>query len=121
MSITTEIYHLQELPRYGEEKPYTMRYVPDKQVAVSNVAREKHAVPVRNMRDERCRLDEHGFTVSSLSQTMDYADFDSPEKITDVYMPALETILRQHFPGCTVDFVSYLVSSGLTSQPAIDY
>ena len=44
MSIITEIYHLQELPRYVSEKPYTMRYVPEGGTAVSNVLREKHVL-----------------------------------------------------------------------------
>lgn len=110
MGITTEIYHLQELARYEDEKPYTMRYVPDGQVAVSNVAREKHVVDVRDMRQQDVQLDHNGFTFLSLPQKMSYTDFDSHENITTTYLPELETVLRQQFPDSTVDFVSYLVS-----------
>lgn len=114
MSVATEIYHLQQLPRYGSEKPYTMRYVPDGGVAVTNVEREKHVVSVKDMRrDVDCdafNLDRNGFTVSKMATEMKYEDYDDHEKITNVYLPAIESKLLAYFPGSTVDFVSYLVS-----------
>jgi hypothetical protein len=115
MGMSTEIYHLQELPRYASEKPYTMRYVPDNGVAVSNVEREKHSVEVIDMRgsESEYRLEKNGFTISKLVAKMSYEDYDDHEKITNVYMPELEAKLLEYFPGSTVDFVSYLVSNSL--------
>jgi hypothetical protein len=113
MDISTDVYHLQELDRYASEKPYTMRYVPETGLAVSNVEREKHTVAIKDMRglEANFTLDQNGFTVSELAtEKMAYEDFDSHEAIVTKYLPALETVLLKHFPGSTVDFVSYLVS-----------
>lgn len=111
MGILTGIYHLQELPRYATEKPYTMRYAPVDGTAASNVLREKHDVDVHDMREEKAgyRLDRNGFTVCTLDAGMAYEIFDSQEKITTVYFCELEKILSKQFPGSTIDFVSYLV------------
>ena len=111
MSITTEIYHLQELPRYVSEKPYTMRYIPEGGTAVSNVLREKHKLAVKDIRNSKHEytLDRNGFMISQLPTSLDYATFDSQEAIEEAYFPQLETILLGLFPGSTVDFVSYLV------------
>jgi hypothetical protein len=111
MGLSTEIYHLQELPLYASEKPYTMRYVPEGGIAVSNVEREKHVVSVTDMRSDvnQYKLDRNGFTVSKLATKMAYEDYDDHEKITSLYLPELEGKLHDYFPGSTVDFVSYLV------------
>jgi hypothetical protein len=115
MSISTEIYHLQELSRYASEKPYTMRYVPEGGTAVSNVLREKHVLSVKDVRESKHEytLDRNGFMVSRLPASLDYEIFESQEEIEKIYFPELETILLAHFPGSTVDFVSYLVQSSL--------
>lgn len=112
MSILTEVYHLQELSRYGVEKPYTMRYVPEGKIPVSNVAREKHVIEVNDMRgaENEYQIDKQGFMISGLVTKMEYEDYDSHEKITNTYLPELEGILQEQFPGSTVDFVSYLVT-----------
>ena len=114
MSIATDIYHLQELPRYASEKPYTMRYVPEGAVAVSNVEREKHLVSVKDIRSDIAEreysLDKNGFTICHLDTQMQYEDYDDHDKITNVYLPELESKLQSYFPGSSVDFVSYLVS-----------
>ena len=119
MSIATDIYHLQELPRYASEKPYTMRYVPESNVAVSNVEREKHLVSVKDMRSDIAKreysLDKTGFTICDLETKMQYEDYDDREKITSIYLPELESKLQSYFPGSSVDFVSYLVSLFQTS------
>jgi hypothetical protein len=113
MSISTEIYHLQELSRYASEKPYTMRYVPEDGTAVSNVLREKHVLSVKDVRDSKHEytLDRNGFMISQLAGSLDYGVFDSQEAIEKTYFPELETILLAQFPGSTVDFVSYLVAT----------
>lgn len=110
MDILTEVYHLQELPHYASEKPYTMRYVPEGPIAVSNVFREKHVVEVTDMRrgEGGYCLDKHGFMVLKLETKMMYEDYDH-DKITDVYLQELEGVLREHFPKSTIDFVTYLV------------
>lgn len=111
MAISTEIYHLQELPRYASEKPYTMRYTPEGQIPVSNVLREKHVLEVSNMREDpdRYQVESNGFTVCTLGTKLEYEIFDSHEKITTVYFRELENILLKQFPGSTAEFVSYLV------------
>jgi hypothetical protein len=111
MDISTEIYHLQELPLYAREKPYTMRYVPEDGIAVSNVVREKHTVQVKDIRghEDEYQLDTNGFTISKITNRMSYEDYGSHEKITDVYLPQLQKLLCEHFPGTIIDFVSYLV------------
>jgi hypothetical protein len=111
MSIVTEIYHLQELPLYVSEKPYTMRYVPEGGTAVSNVLREKHKLLVKDIRgsEHEYTLDRNGFTISQLRTSLDYVTFDGQDAIEKNYFPELETILLDMFPGSTVDFVSYLV------------
>jgi hypothetical protein len=113
MSISTEIYHLQELSRYASEKPYTMRYVPEGGTAVSNVLREKHVVSVKDVRDSKHKytLDQNGFMISQLAGSLDYGVFDSQEAIEKSYFPELETILLAQFPRSTIDFVSYLVAT----------
>jgi hypothetical protein len=113
MSISTEIYHLQELPRYVSEKPYTMRYVPEDGTAVSNVSREKRVLSVKDVRNSKHEytLDRNGFMVSQLPARVDYEVFDSQEAIEKTYFPELESILLSQFPGSTVDFVSYLVAT----------
>jgi hypothetical protein len=113
MSISTDIYHLQELSRYASEKPYTMRYVPEDGTAVSNVLREKHVLSVKDVRDfkHEYTLDRNGFMISQLPGSLDYGVFDSQEAIEKTYFPELETILLAQFPGSTVDFVSYLVAT----------
>jgi hypothetical protein len=120
MSIITEIYHLQELPRYVSEKPYTMRYIPEGGTAVSNVLRERHMLTVKDIRSSKHEytLDRNGFMVSQLPASLDYATFDSQEAIEQKYFPELETALLGLFPGSSVDFVSYLVLqiSSSTSQ-----
>ena len=119
MSITTDIYHLQEIPKYATEKPYTMRYVPEGELAITNIEREKHAVAVQDIRNAKANftLDRNGFMVSRLPvDAMAYEDYDSQEKIVKVYLPELEAILLEQFPGSTIDFVSYLVR---TSQPVL--
>lgn len=123
MSINTEIYHLQELPRYGSEKPYTMRYVPEGGSAVSNVLREKHMHIVKNIRDTKhdYTLERNGFVISRLPTSLDYATFDSQEAIEKEYFPELETILLDLFPGSTIDFVSYLVPQVAPSTPVNVY
>lgn len=91
-----------------------MRYVPDDNIAVTNVQREKHLVSVTDMRegivDGSLEFDRNGFTMSSLETCMKYEDYNDHEKITNVYLPALELILNKFFPASTIDFVSYLVS-----------
>ena len=111
MAISTEIYHLQKLPRYVSEKPYTMRYVPEGGTAVSNVLREKHTLVVKDIRDSKNEytLDRNGFMISKLPLNLDYATFESQEAIEKTYFPELETLLLSLFPGSTIDFVSYLV------------
>lgn len=111
MAISTEMYHLQELPRYASEKPYTMRYAPEGGVPVSNVLRERCKVEVHDMREcqEEHQVEGNGFTVCELSTQMQYELFNSHEKITTVYFRELESILSKQFPGSTAEFVSYLV------------
>lgn len=111
MSITTEVYHLLEHPRYDSEKPYTMRYVPDGGTAVSNVLREKHVLHVKDIRNTRHEytLDRNGFMIAQLPAVLDYEEFDKQEAIEQSYFPELENILLSEFPDSTVDFVSYLV------------
>lgn len=113
MSIVTGIHHLQPLPKYAVEKPYTMRYVPEGPIAVSNVARIKHDVKVLDMRatNKEYSLDRNGFTWSRIDTKMAYEDYESHEKITAVHFSELENCLKKLFPGCMVDFVSYLVRS----------
>lgn len=115
MRITTEIYHLRELSRYATEKPYTMRYVPEGSIAASNVLREKHVLPVKDIRDTKHEytLDDNGFMVCQLPERLNHGIFDSQEAIEKTYFPELETILGRLFPGSTVDFVSYLVPTRL--------
>ena len=121
MSISTEIYYLQELPRYVSEKPYTMRYIPEGGTAVSNVLREKHMLSVKDIRDSKHEytLDRNGFMISQLPISLDYATFDSQEAIEKKYFPELENTLLGLFPGSTVDFVSYLVPQTSTSTSVI--
>lgn len=116
MTISTEIYHLQELPRYVSEKPYTMRYIPETEMEITNVVREKRIVTVEDMRglENDFSLDIQGFTVAKLPSKMAYEDYDSRDMITDVYLPEIEKVLCGMFPGSTVDFVSYLVSEAQT-------
>jgi len=115
MAISTEIYHLQPLPRYASEKPYTMRYVPEDEIPVSNVVREKHVISVKDMRPiiDTFTLDQNGFMVLNLPSKMAYEDYESHEEITNTYLPELESILSAQFPGSTVDFVSYLVMTSI--------
>lgn len=121
MSISTEIYYLQELPRYVSEKPYTMRYIPEGGTAVSNVLREKHMLSVKNIRENKHEytLDRNGFMISRLPTSLDYATFDSQEAIEKNYFPELESILLGLFPGSTVEFVSYLVPQTSSSTLVI--
>ena len=111
MSILAEIYHLQPLPRYGYEKPYTLRYVPDGDVPISNVAREKHIVEVKDLRNNvrGYSLDKHGFAILNLAFGMSHEDYNNHEKIMNVYLPTLEQELLKYLPGSTIDFVSYFV------------
>jgi hypothetical protein len=113
MSISTGIYHLQELPDYGSEKPYTMRYVPEGTVPVTNVQREQHMVTVDDMRHAKCEytLDRNGFMVADLHTETVYEDFDNKERIEQVYFAELRAILSKQFPESNIDFVSYLVIS----------
>lgn len=106
MAISTGIYHLQELPRYASEKPYTMRYAPEGGVPVSNVLREKCEVEVHNIRkcQEGYQVEgNNGFTVCELGTKMQYELFDSHEKTTTVYFRELESKLWKHYPGSTAD------------------
>lgn len=121
MGIDCEIYHLQELPRYGLEKPYTMRYVPEAGFAVSNVSREKNTVHMKDIRatKDEYSLERNGFIVAQLPTILDYAVFESQEAIESTYFPELEDVLSRQFPGCTVDFVSYLVLTLFIPQTSL--
>ena len=111
MDISTDIYFLQPLPQYTKEKPYTMRYVPNKSVPASNVFREKRTVQVKDVRgrENQFSLDKNGFMVAQLDSKMKYSDFDSQETITSMYFSELRELLGKLFPDSEVDFVSYLV------------
>lgn len=119
MDISTEVYHLQDSPRYASEKPYTMRYQPEAPLASTNVVREKKVVSVTDMRgrEDDYRLDKQGFMVSKLATKMTYDDYDSPDKITGVYLKELEGVLSDHFPGSDIDFVTYLVRRPVLPTP----
>lgn len=113
MDISTEIYHLQDSGRYASEKPYTMRYRPEAPLASTNVVRERKAVNVTDIRghEDEYRLDKHGFIVSKLATKMAHEDYDSHDKITNVYLKELEAELSNHVPGSEIDFVTYLVGA----------
>jgi hypothetical protein len=124
MAILTDMYHLQKSARYAEEKPYTMRYVPESEIPASNVVRERHQVSVSDMREirETLSLDRNGFQIERLATPLPYEDFDSHEHIVGSYLSQLEDTLTRLFPESTVDFVSYLVrkSANLISNYCSD-
>lgn len=115
MDISTEIFHLQEQLFYRDEKPYTMRYRPEGPAAaeISNVMREKHDVVVLDMRKDlkQYSIDRNGFEVHLLEKHFPPEALENHEEIVEMYLPELKKKLLELFPGCRVDFISYLVRS----------
>lgn len=112
MDISTEIYFLQALAKYVDEKPYTMRYVPESPLTASNVIREKQTVKVKDVRgiEDQYSLDRNGFMVAKLATKMSYSDFGDSSLITARYLNEVREMLRSIFPSAEIDFASYLVS-----------
>lgn len=112
MDVSTEIYHLEQLSLYQNVKPYTMRYVPDASLPSTNVRREKRKVQVKDMRGQESHfsLDKQGFMIRELRTSMQHEDYDNDQAIRDTYLEELRNVLIDLFPGCDVDFISYLVS-----------
>ncbi|KAI0190347.1 hypothetical protein F4808DRAFT_453878 [Astrocystis sublimbata] len=104
------MYFLQRSSLYDKEKPYSLRFPAGENLAHTNVFSEKHMLQVRSMRDrEDLTLEDSGFEVLPLTSPLTYKDFESPDKIANVFMPAVCQSLKKHLQAQHVVGLDFVV------------
>ncbi|KAJ3541339.1 hypothetical protein NM208_g4656 [Fusarium decemcellulare] len=95
-SIETSMHFLSPSPTYTQEKPYSLRYPPPRNLAQSNVLRERHSIRLANMRgNPSLVLEQCGFELLPFPSPLSYEDFAEPLNITAKFLPQLGAEIKQ--------------------------
>lgn len=95
---------------FDHEKPYSLRFPPEGDLAQTNIKRERHAVTIRNLREKpRSAFDDCGFEVVQTESKMAYEDFADEGKIRSIYLPEVRAILLQKLGARHVHFLDFAV------------
>lgn len=105
------MYFLSRDEKYGEEKPYTLRYSTDDGFPQTNIERTEYSVKFYDMRMEadliysRC-----GFRVANLQSQMQYEDYDDVKKIESIHQPEVAECVKQAMKASSAEVLDYVVS-----------
>ena len=112
------IHFLAHREVYRIEKPYSLRYTGEEQVAQTNIELDKHDnIPIHDIRgrEREFSLEKHGFTISKLSSRMLYRDFSDPEQVIAIYLHEIASHLKKLLGARHVQIYEHLVRY---SQPS---
>ena len=110
-AVEANMYFLSRDEKYGEEKPYTLRYSTDDGFPQTNIERTEYSVKFYDMRMEadliysRC-----GFRVANLQSQMQYEDYDDVKKIESIHQPEVAECVKQAMKASSAEVLDYVVS-----------
>ncbi|KAF5686955.1 methyltransferase [Fusarium circinatum] len=94
-SVKTSMHFLQRSPKYETEKPYSLRFPPPRDLAHSNILREKHDIQVHSMRDVAgLTLEEAGLQLTTFLSSLAYEDFADGTKRIKTFLPELASHIK---------------------------
>ncbi len=82
---------------YREEKPFSLRFEPEREFPNSNITMEKHEdITVEDIRgrEQDFSIEQNGFTIMPFDSHMAYDDFDDERKVIDVYLKEVADRIR---------------------------
>lgn len=116
--LQASIHFLAHSEIYRTEKPYSLRYTGEEQIAQTNIELDKHDdIPIHDIRgrEREYSLEKHGFTISKLSSRMLYRDFSDPEQVIAIYLHEIASHLKRLLGARHVQIYEHLVRY---SQPS---
>ena len=116
--LKASIYFLVHSDVYRTEKPYSLRYTGEEQLARTNIELDKHDdIPIHDIRgrEREFSLEEHGFTISKLRSRMLYRDFSDLEQVIAIYLLEVASHLKTLLGARHVQIYEHLVRY---SQPS---
>ena len=103
-SIATTLHFLQPKPLFDTEKPFAFRYdVAAQGIPQTNMELGPHPCTVTNIRgiEDRFTLEQHGFEVIRVGDTIPYEDFHD-EVAVGGYFRVLEDVLKKRLGASSV-------------------
>lgn len=113
-AVKGSIHFLKHDELYDQEKPYTIRYaLPDNIPQTNSQHEERHGILIRNIRPqlENFSLETHGFGVIKMSSAMTYQDFETEDRIIDIYLTEVARKLRETLKARHVQVYEHTVST----------
>jgi hypothetical protein len=110
-TVEANMYFLSRDEKYGEEKPYTLRYSTGDGFPQTNIERTGYSIKFYDMRAEadlvykRC-----GFQVAHLQSQMHYEDYDDAEKIESIHQHEVAECVKQAMKASSTEVLDYVVS-----------
>lgn len=109
-TIESYMYYLDRAQLYDIEKPYSMRYRPEEDIAQCNYVKVKHPMAVKSMRESGpFRIAECGFQLIDIHSDLTYDEFWMNERVQSVYIPEVEKALKLELGARCVHVLDYAV------------
>ncbi len=110
--LKASIHFLAHNELYRTEKPYSLRYMGEEQVAQTNIELDKHDdIPIHDIRgwEREFSLQKQGFTISRLSSRMQYRDYSDPGQVIAIYLHEVASHLKKLLGARHVQIYEHLV------------
>jgi hypothetical protein len=111
LAVDGNMYFLSRDEKYREEKPYTLRYVPDDGFPQTNIERTEYSIKFYNLRSEQNLVYSRcGFQVANLQSQMKYDDYDDIKKVESIHQPEVAECVKQALRASSAEVLDYVVS-----------
>ena len=110
--LQASIHFLAHREVYRTEKPYSLRYTGEENIAQTNIELDKHDdISIHDIRgrESEFSLEKHGFTISKLSSRMLYRNFSDPEQVIAIYLHEVASHLKKLLGARHVQIYEHLV------------
>ncbi|KAL1304236.1 hypothetical protein AAFC00_000653 [Neodothiora populina] len=119
MSTTGTLSFIPRDELYQREKPYTLKFNPPTNLAKSNIKGLIQDVTLEDVRGRKDRftIEDNGFEIVVLPETLAYHDFEDETKIKQVYLPQIAQLLMDMLGASRVQIFEHLVRRRHISFP----
>ncbi|KAF4992470.1 hypothetical protein FGRMN_7141 [Fusarium graminum] len=118
-AIQSSMYYLDRTSLHDEEKPYSMRYLPD-EIPQSNYKKVNFPMTAKSMRNydmDSFRLNQCGFQRIEIRTKLSYNDFWNNQRVQEVYIEEVKDALKKELNAQHVHVLDYAVRKRHKSFP----